>query len=180
MSGFRIGNLWSIHLPSCFPSSCCPSACLHASLLVCLCLRQSETHKQGHNSVGTPYRKSICPVVIRPYLYMIRVMYICIHVYITYVYIMLYIYIYTDVYTYCVYIYIYIERERERDLCSSEWGLRGRLRLSRAAGPPFWAQDKGGPSKGGFLNNRLFSYTDLYLCNEINGMYIDILYHSGK
>ena len=32
------------------------------------------------------------------------------------------------------------------------------------------AQDKGGPSKGGFLNNRLFSYTDLYLCNEINGM----------
>ena len=34
------------------------------------------------------------------------------------------------------------------------------------------AQDKGGPSKGGFLNNRLFSHTDLYLCNEINGMYI--------
>ena len=32
------------------------------------------------------------------------------------------------------------------------------------------AQDKGGPRKGGFLNDRLFSYTDLYLCNEINGM----------
>ena len=29
-------------------------------------------------------------------------------------------------------------------------------------------KDKGGPSKGGFLNNRLFSYTDLYVCNEIN------------
>ena len=118
MSGFRIGNLWSIHLPSCFPSSCCPSACLHASLLVCLCLRQSETHKQGHNSVGTPYRKSICPVVIRPYLYMIRVMYICIHVYITYVYIMLYIYIYRCIHILCVYIYIYIyiEREREREI----------------------------------------------------------------
>ena len=28
------------------------------------------------------------------------------------------------------------------------------------------AQDKGGPSKGGFLNNRSFSYTDLYVCNE--------------
>ena len=25
------------------------------------------------------------------------------------------------------------------------------------------AQDKGGPSKGGFLNNRLFSYTDIYI-----------------
>ena len=32
-------------------------------------------------------------------------------------------------------------------------------------------KDKGGPSKGGFLNNRLFSYTVLYLCDEINGMY---------
>ena len=34
------------------------------------------------------------------------------------------------------------------------------------------AQDKGGPSKGGFLNNIVFSYTDLYLCNEINGICI--------
>ena len=34
------------------------------------------------------------------------------------------------------------------------------------------AQYKGGPSKGGFLNNRSFSYADLYLCNEINGMCI--------
>ena len=34
------------------------------------------------------------------------------------------------------------------------------------------AQDKGGPSKGGFLNSLLFSYTDLYLCNELNGMCI--------
>ena len=32
------------------------------------------------------------------------------------------------------------------------------------------ARDKGGPSKGGFLNNRLCSYTDPYLCNEMNGM----------
>ena len=32
------------------------------------------------------------------------------------------------------------------------------------------AQDKGGPRKGGFLNNILCSYTDIYLCNEINGM----------
>ena len=42
------------------------------------------------------------------------------------------------------------------------------------------AQDKGGPSKGGFLNNRLFSYTDLYLCNEINGMCILAITYSGK
>ena len=36
---------------------------------------------------------------------------------------------------------------------------------------PYLAQDKGGPSKGGFLNNILFS---LYLCNEINGMCIPL------
>ena len=49
------------------------------------------------------------------------------------------------------------------------------------------AQDKGGPSKGGFLDNVLLPYTDLYLCNEINGMCLknDILfrqitYHSGN
>ena len=47
-------------------------------------------------------------------------------------------------------------------------------------------QDKGGPSKCGFLNNRLFSYTDLYSCNTINGVcvyiyiYIYMTYHSGK
>ena len=33
----------------------------------------------------------------------------------------------------------------------------------------FLAQDKSGPSAGGFLNNRLFSYTDLCSCNEMNG-----------
>ena len=41
-------------------------------------------------------------------------------------------------------------------------------------------QDKGGPSKGGFLNNRSFSYTDLYLCDEINGTCIQIIHYSGK
>ena len=40
------------------------------------------------------------------------------------------------------------------------------------------AQDKGGPSKGGFLNNPLFSHTDLYLCNEINGMCIYTINYS--
>ena len=45
---------------------------------------------------------------------------------------------------------------------------------------PALAQDKGGPSKGGFLNSRLVSYTDLYLCNDINGMCIYITYYSGK
>ena len=32
------------------------------------------------------------------------------------------------------------------------------------------AQDEGGPSKGVFNHNILFSYTDLRLCNAINGM----------
>ena len=36
--------------------------------------------------------------------------------------------------------------------------------------PTSLAQDKGGPSKGGLLNNILCSYSDTYLCNEINGM----------
>ena len=50
----------------------------------------------------------------------------------------------------------------------------------------YLAQDKGGPSKGGFLNNRSCSYTDIYIyiyiyiCNEINGMWIYIIYDSGK
>ena len=30
------------------------------------------------------------------------------------------------------------------------------------------------------VNNRLCSYTDLYLCNEINGMCIQIIYGSGN
>ena len=41
---------------------------------------------------------------------------------------------------------------------------------TRAPFHSYWAQDKGGPSKGGFLNNMLFSHTDLYLCSVINGM----------
>ena len=44
---------------------------------------------------------------------------------------------------------------------------------------PGLAQDEGGPSKGGFLNNQLFSFTDL-LCNEINDMCIYITCSSGK
>ena len=38
------------------------------------------------------------------------------------------------------------------------------------------AQDKGGPSKGGFLNYMLISYTDIGLCNEINDMCIINIY----
>ena len=44
--------------------------------------------------------------------------------------------------------------------------------LDRGGAQQTLAQDKGGPSKGGFLNNLIFSYTDLYSCNEINGMCI--------
>ena len=36
----------------------------------------------------------------------------------------------------------------------------------------YLAQDKGSPSKGAFLNNRLLSYTDLHLSDKINGMCI--------
>ena len=39
---------------------------------------------------------------------------------------------------------------------------------------PLSGKDKGGPSKGGFLNYILLSYTDTYLCNEINGMCVCI------
>ena len=47
------------------------------------------------------------------------------------------------------------------------------------------AQDKGGPSKGGFLNNiyiyiYICSHTDLYVCNEINGRCLQAIYYSGK
>ena len=52
-------------------------------------------------------------------------------------------------------------------------GSSARQRPARGVGDiHILAQDKGGPSKGGFLNHRSFSYTDLYVCNEINGMYI--------
>ena len=44
----------------------------------------------------------------------------------------------------------------------------------------FFAQDKGGPSKGGFLIHRLFSNTDLYLCNEIKSMCVYITCYSGQ
>ena len=51
---------------------------------------------------------------------------------------------------------------------------------------PISGKDKGGPSKGGFLNNRLFVYTDIYIYiyiyvfNEINGMSIEMIYYSGQ
>ena len=47
-------------------------------------------------------------------------------------------------------------------------------------------KDKGGPSKGGFLNNMFVSYTVLYLCHEINGVHknnvlsMKIVYYSGN
>ena len=51
-------------------------------------------------------------------------------------------------------------------------------------------KDKGGPSKGGFLNNQLCSYTDLYLRNEIkneinvvykhNMSFMEIIDYSGN
>ena len=77
----------------------------------------------------------------------------------------IYIYIYTYIY---IYVYTYVTSCLRRD----------------DPGPPdqrpskghTWivlAQDKGGPSKGGFLNNRLFpELADLYSCHEMNGMCI--------
>ena len=52
-------------------------------------------------------------------------------------------------------------------------GAASAFGLFDGAGPTHYnlktlARDKGGPSIGGFLNNRLlFSYTYLYLCNDI-------------
>ena len=78
-----------------------------------------------------------------------------------------------------IYIYIYREREiyRDRDIVyllacgclrAAAHGARGRC-FNRPF--PISGKDKGGPSKGGFLNNILYSYTVLYVCNEINGAY---------
>ena len=51
--------------------------------------------------------------------------------------------------------------------CNHEYNLD---KIKTALRRRLLAQDKSGPSKGGFLNNRFCSYTDLYLCNEIDGM----------
>ena len=48
--------------------------------------------------------------------------------------------------------------------------LQMKRRSEQVSGIRELAQDKGGPSKGGLLNNRLLSYTDRYLRNEIHGM----------
>ena len=55
--------------------------------------------------------------------------------------------------------------------------------LTKPKHAEYLAQDKGGPSKGGFPNNQLLSYTDIYIyhtciyiyiyiyiCNELDGM----------
>ena len=47
-------------------------------------------------------------------------------------------------------------------------------------GKQMLAQDKGGPSKGGFLNNRLSSYTDLYVCTDTNGMCSQTIHYSER
>ena len=87
----------------------------------------------------------------------------------------IYIYIYLCMYTYTyIYIYIYIKRLRlpvGHLEVRIAFGLRAAryiylslsLYCARYAVRNTLAQDKGGPSKGGILNHRLFSYTDLYL-----------------
>ena len=97
-------------------------------------------------------------------------------------YIYIYIYKYTHTYPYIyIYIYIYIS------LALRPPGTAGRA----AAGSSLainiilyhdilFGADKGGPSKGGFLNNQLSSYTDLCLCHEINGMCKYIIYYSVR
>ena len=73
--------------------------------------------------------------------------------------------IYAKYVIYCTYVYkhmlvmLYVEYV----IC----GLRG-LVCSRIGGNYIiMAQDKVGPGKGGFLNNRLCSYTEIDLCSEI-------------
>ena len=78
-------------------------------------------------------------------------------------YICIYIYIYVYIY---IYIYIYIYVRELPHMCAA------RTHRAQARSPTDWHKDNGGPSKGCFLNNILFSYTDLDLCNEINGMCI--------
>ena len=64
-------------------------------------------------------------------------MYSCVYIYI-YIYIYMYIYL-------SIYIYIYNRR--------GPLGTQPNLRSTGARVKQFLAQDKGGPSKGGFLNN---------------------------
>ena len=100
------------------------------------------------------------------YIYIERERDVCMYVYI-------YIYIYTHIVVLCYSIvchstcFITSSSQRARRGREARHGLG--LRQSRER----LAQDKGGPGKGGFLNNRLYSYTVLYLCNEINGVYIN-------
>ena len=65
----------------------------------------------------------------------------------------------------CMYVYIYISWPA---LGGVDRSARGVQRVPRGGcrqvgGIYDLAQDKGGPSKGGFLKNRLLSYTDIYI-----------------
>ena len=90
-------------------------------------------------------------------------MYVYIYIYM-YTYILLS-YMYVCVYM-CIYIYIYIHLDgdagEDRRVEEDGW--------ARGSCTCFGARQRC-PSIGGFLNNRLCSYTGIFSCNEINGMY---------
>ena len=46
--------------------------------------------------------------------------------------------------------------------------------LTKPKHAEYLAQDKGGPSKGGFPNNQLLSYTDIYIYHTCIYIYIYI------
>ena len=81
-----------------------------------------------------------------------------------------------------VYVYIYLSPSLSLSLSLSLSGyiyiyiyICVYVRASDLSGPSpssplLLAQDKGGSSKGGFLNYLSCSYTDMYSCNGINGM----------
>ena len=96
-------------------------------------------------------------------------MYAYIHIHIsTYTYTHVYIYIY--IYTHVISVKPNPTSNSQGNQHDAQWMGRAPTHAAIHARLSNLAQDKGDPSKGGFLNNRSLSYMDLYLCNEFHGM----------
>ena len=119
------------------------------------------------------------------YIYLSLSIYIYIHIHICiyihtciiymhiHIHIHIHIYIYTYIHTYntCTGVRPQSSQDYVRSCIAIPFYASILLHIYPSIFVSILAQDTGGPSKGGFLNNRLLSYTDLYLCNEIDGVY---------
>ena len=110
-------------------------------------------------------------MITHAHMYIHICVYIYIYIYIyTYISTCVYVYIYIYIYT-CIYIYIYIYIHKHADARPLDRTAGALPAGRRAKSVLLSGKDKGGPGKGGFLNNHIFSCTVLYLCNEVNGVY---------